>query len=114
VKQKSLPRVLAFFAMLFETDETLEIPRFAVVFDYSGTSFWGDAISTPLDEHFNRARRPSRVHFCCTAYVFRAFARFLFREMFSRSFLEHANNEAFFLFGKREEKRVHQSGKKKR
>jgi hypothetical protein len=33
--------------------------------------------------------------------------------MFSRSFLEHANNEAFFLFGKREEKRVHQSGKKK-
>ena len=67
---------------------------------FNRVNFVGDAKSTPLDEHFNRARRPSRVHFCCTAYVYRAFARFLFREMFSRSFVEHANNEAFFLFGK--------------
>jgi hypothetical protein len=47
VKQKSLPRVVALFAMLFETDETLEIPRFAVVFDYSGT-FSGGTRNRPL------------------------------------------------------------------
>ena len=64
---------------------------------FNRVTFVGDLKSTPLDEHFNRARRPSRVHFCCTASVFRAFARFLFREMFSRSFVEHANNEAFSL-----------------
>ena len=71
---------------------------------FNRVNFVGDAKTTPLDEHFNRARRPSRVHLCYTAYVYRAFARFLFREMFSRSFVEHANNEAFFLFGKRVER----------
>ena len=71
---------------------------------FNRVTFVGDAKTTPLDEHFNRARRPSRVHLCYTAYVYRAFARFLFREMFSRSFVEHANNEAFFLFGKRVER----------
>ena len=81
---------------------------------FNRVNFVGDAKSTPLDEHFNRARRPSRVHFCCTAYVFRAFARFLFREMFSRSFVEHANNEAFFLFGRElRETFERKSGKKK-